>query len=106
CIATGAHRTVMSRSASFDETCGFNGALPTCEDYEMYLRIARGHPVLSHDRVVAEYRRHDAAMSMNPTRMLNGALGAFAGQRSFIEGKSDYLKAQQSGIRSMRRYAP
>jgi hypothetical protein len=33
-------------------------------------------------------------------------LGAFAGQRQFIEGKPDYLKAQQSGIRTMRRYAP
>jgi glycosyltransferase involved in cell wall biosynthesis len=102
----GMHATVMYRRAAFDEIGGFNDALPTCEDYEMYLRIARAHPVYSHDRVVAEYRRHDAAMSMDPTRMLNGALGAFAGQRSFIEGKPDYLKAQQSGIRSMRRYAP
>lgn len=102
----GMHATVMYRRAAFEAVGGFNSGLPTCEDYEMYLRIARGHPVHSHGQVVAEYRRHDAAMSMDPTRMLNGALSAFAGQRPFIEGKPDYLKAQQSGIRSMRRYAP
>ena len=72
----------------------------------MYLRIARGHVVHSHGRVIAEYRRHDAAMSMDPARMLNGALDAFAGQGRFIADKPEYVRAQRAGIRYMRRYAP
>ena len=102
----GMHATVMYRRTAFEAVGGFDSRLPTCEDYDMYLRIARGHPVHSHDRVVAEYRRHDAAMSMNPARMLSGALGAFAGQWTFIQDKPDYLRAQKSGIRTMWRYAP
>jgi glycosyltransferase involved in cell wall biosynthesis len=102
----GMHATVMYRRAALEKVGGFDSGLPTCEDYDMYLRIARGHPVHSHGRVIAEYRRHDAAMSMNPARMLYGALGAFAGQWRFIRDKPDYLRAQKSGIRSMWRYAP
>ena len=102
----GMHATVMYRRSAFESAGGFDSGLPTCEDYDMYLRVARDHPVHSHGRVVAEYRRHDAAMSMNPARMLNGALGAFAGQWTFIQDKPDYLRAQKSGIRTMWRYAP
>jgi hypothetical protein len=102
----GMHATVMYRRAVFESIGEFNRALPTCEDYDMYLRIARGHVVHSHGRVIAEYRRHDAAMSMDPARMLNGALDAFAGQSHFIADKPDYMRAQRTGIRYMRRYAP
>ena len=72
----------------------------------MYLRVARGHAVHSHGRVIAEYRRHDAAMSMDPARMLTGALDAFAGQSQYLAGRPDYLRAQREGIKGMRRYAP
>ena len=102
----GMHATVMYRRAIFESIGGFNRELATCEDYDMYLRIARGHAVHSHNRVVAEYRRHDSAMSMDPARMLRGALDAFAVQRHYIADKPDYVRAQKAGIRYMRRYAP
>ena len=96
----------MYRRAIFESIGEFDRKLPTCEDYDMYLRIARGHSVHSHNQVVAEYRRHDAAMSMDPERMLRGALDAFAGQSQYLAGRPDYLRAQREGIKSMRRYAP
>jgi glycosyltransferase involved in cell wall biosynthesis len=102
----GMHATVLYRCAIFDSIGGFNRDLASCEDYDMYLRIARGHAVHSHSRVVAEYRRHDAAMSMDPARMLRGALDAFAGQWRYIADKPDYVLAQRAGIKSMRRYSP
>lgn len=102
----GMHATVMYRRTVFESIGEFNRGLPACEDYDMYLRIARGHVVHSHDRVVAEYRRHAAAMSMEPARMLRGALGAFAGQWNHIADRPDYVRAQRAGIKSMRRYAP
>ena len=102
----GMHATVMYRRAIFDSIGEFNRRLASCEDYDMYLRIARGHVVHSHNRVVAEYRRHEAAMSMDPARMLGGALDAFAGQWQFIADNPDYLRAQRAGIRCMRGYAP
>ena len=85
----GMHATVMYRREIFESVGVFNRELATCEDYDMYLRIARGHAVHSHGRVIAEYRRHEAAMSMDPARMLNGALDAFAGQCHFIADKPD-----------------
>lgn len=102
----GMHATVMYRRNIFRSIGEFNRELATCEDYDMYLRIARGHVVHSHNRVVAEYRRHDAAMSMDPARMLRGALGAFAGQWHHIADKPDYLRAQRAGIKYMRGHAP
>lgn len=102
----GMHATVMYRRAIFDSVGVFDRSLPTCEDYDMYLRIARVHVVHSHNRVIAEYRRHDSAMSMDPARMLNGAVGALSGQRRYIADKPDYERAQRAGIKYMRRYAP
>ena len=102
----GMHATVMYRRVIFESVGEFNCGLTTCEDYDMYLRIARGHVVHSHSRVVAEYRRHGAAMSMDPARMLGGALDAFAGQWQFIADKPDFVRAQRAGIRYMRGYAP
>lgn len=101
----GMHATVMYRRAVLELAGGFDTTLVSCEDYDMYLRIARGHAVRSYDRVVAEYRRHAGAMSMDPARMLNGALGAFARQWRYIADNPDYVRAQREGIRCMRRYA-
>jgi hypothetical protein len=102
----GMHATVMYRRVIFESVGEFNCGLATCEDYDMYLRITRGHVVHSHSCVVAEYRRHGAAMSMDPARMLGGALAALAGQSQYIAGRPDYVRAQRAGIKGMRRYAP
>jgi glycosyltransferase involved in cell wall biosynthesis len=99
----GMHSTVMFRRAIFDEVGTFDTSLRSCEDYDLYLRITRRHPVARHDRLVAEYRRHDASMSVRAGRMLDTALDVLAAQRPYIHGSGHLLGACQAGIRGLRR---
>lgn len=101
----GMHATVMYRREIFDILGGFNPALRSCEDYDLYFRVARSYPVFHHDRVIAEYRRHDSSMSLSPGRMLKSALVTLRGQWGYIRGNPDYIRAYIAGIRSVRRSA-
>jgi len=69
----GMHATVMYNSNilkqySFDQT------LKTCEDYDLYLKVAKNHPVLHHGQIIAAYRLHTYNMSVNYSQMLKDAL--------------------------------
>ena len=99
----GMHATVMFRRAIFDEVGAFDTSLRSCEDYDLYMRITRRYPVARHDRLVAEYRRHDASMSVRAGRMLDTALDVLAAQRPFIHGNGRLIRACQAGIRGLRR---
>jgi len=99
----GMHSTVMFRRAIFDQVGTFDTSLRSCEDYDLYMRITRRYPVARHDRLVAEYRRHDASMSVRAGRMLDTALDVLAAQQPFIRGNARLLGACQAGIRSLRR---
>lgn len=98
------HATVMYRRAIFDEVGGFDPALRSCEDYDLYLRITRGHPVARHDEVVAEYRRHNDSMSIRAGRMLDTALTVLGSQWEHVQAEPQLARACQQGVRSMRRY--
>jgi glycosyltransferase involved in cell wall biosynthesis/SAM-dependent methyltransferase len=52
---------------------GFDVTLRRCEDYDIFLRISRNHPVANHRQTVAEYRRHGTNMSSNALEMLHWA---------------------------------
>jgi SAM-dependent methyltransferase len=96
---------------------GFDTSLPCCEDYELFMRIAKKLPIVSYDRLVAEYRTHGQNMSKNYPLMLKTALsvmekkgrdGAIAevcaaraeGQRFW---KSYYAEQQvENGLRLLR----
>lgn len=99
----GMHSTVMFRRAIFDDVGAFDTSLRSCEDYDLYMRITRRHPVARHDRLVAEYRRHDASMSVRAGRMLDTALDVLSAQQPFIRGNGRLLGACQAGIRGLRR---
>jgi glycosyltransferase involved in cell wall biosynthesis len=58
----GQHTTV-TRRACLDQVGGFDERLPSCEDWDMWLRTARRHRIAFVDRVVAMYRLHDASMT-------------------------------------------
>src|SRR5262249_19752764 len=66
----GMHGTVMYRRSIFEKVGGFNTRLRACEDYDMYLRIARISPIYCYDSVVAQYRHHSGNMSRNRVLML------------------------------------
>jgi glycosyltransferase involved in cell wall biosynthesis len=99
----GMHATVMYRRQIFDAVGGFSTSLRSCEDYEMYLRIVRKHGVTRHDRIVAEYRSHNASMSMDAGRMLRSVMTVLAGQWCYINGHPEQVRAYRTGIRSNRR---
>src|SRR5207247_2136053 len=66
----GMHAAVMYRRAALDAVRGFDPSLSLCEDYDLYLRLARRFSVCCHDEPVAEYRFHGGNMSQNSAAML------------------------------------
>lgn len=79
---------------------GFKRAFDAAADYDMYLHIARHHPVHDHGRVVAHYRKHDTNMSGNAGRMLRETLAVLRSQRPFLEGDQASLAAYDEGRRN------
>jgi glycosyltransferase involved in cell wall biosynthesis len=65
----GMHAAVMYRRSVFNEF-RFDESLRACEDYDLYLKIARKYPVVHHTKKLAAYRRHQHNMSGDTTMML------------------------------------
>jgi glycosyltransferase involved in cell wall biosynthesis len=93
------HATVMYRKAIFESVGEFNTSLRACEDYDLYLRIAARIPVYCHDKVIAEYRQHDANMSNNHQLMLKSAVSVLQSQQKYIKGRKECEKAYQAGMK-------
>ena len=95
------HATVMYRREVFDSVGGFDTSLKACEDYDLYLRIARNFPICFHDKVVAEYHQHGANMSYgDPELMLKSAGSALRSQWKYVKGNKRYEEAYKAGMRS------
>lgn len=82
----GMHATVMYRRQSLVAIGGFDVELTSCEDYDVYLRLARTAPSATHPEVVAEYRTYPGTMSANARRMYRNVQAARAKQRPHIVG--------------------
>ncbi len=72
------HATVTYRTAALREIGGFDTSLQSCEDYDVYLRLAQGYPIVSFDAIVAEYRQHTANMSRDRQAMRETVLAVHA----------------------------
>ncbi len=95
--------SVLFRRSVLDEVGGFDTGLRVAEDYELYLRIARNHPICCHSRVVAEYRLHQANASHNSELMLTMTLRVLGSQARYIRSDARRLFAFLEGIRTWRR---
>jgi hypothetical protein len=91
------HAAVVYRREVLDETQGFDPRLNALEDYDLYLRVTRTHPVVSHEQVVAQYRQHPAAMSRDMVNMLRMALFVLSEQRSRLAGRPGATEAYEAG---------
>ncbi|NTZ42339.1 glycosyltransferase [Altererythrobacter sp. SALINAS58] len=69
----GMHATVLYDRAKLLSAGGFDTRLRRCEDYDVYLRMSRLHPIASHSATVALYRIHGVNMSSNSSEMLRWA---------------------------------
>jgi glycosyltransferase involved in cell wall biosynthesis len=95
--------SVLYRREILEEVNGFDAALRECEDYDLYLRIARRWPVHCHDRVVAEYRWHGANVSRQRRRMLRSAMRVLHAQRDHVRGNPPREAACAAGVRNWQR---
>jgi glycosyltransferase involved in cell wall biosynthesis len=92
------HAAVVYRRAVLEETGGFDPRLSALEDYELYLRVTRTHPVACHDEVVAQYRRHSSAMSRDTLNMLRMALFVLREQRPYLAEHPGATEAYLAGL--------
>lgn len=70
----GMHGAVMYRREPLLAAGGFDQALRTVEDWDIYIRLVREHPVGWHDGIVANYRRHGNTITGDYDGMLRGGL--------------------------------
>lgn len=98
----GMHAAVMYRRSVFD-TFAFDTTLRACEDYDLYLKIARDHPIGHHTVKVAAYRRHGSSMSANALWMLSQVLHVHARRKQDLK-TGEELRAWRAGIRTWREY--
>jgi len=105
CVAM--HGTVMYRRQCLTAVGGFNAALQACEDYDLYLRLARLFPVRCSDELVAEYRIHSTNMSHNASTMLAAALEVLNAQRREVSARDAWSAAYSEGMANwVRFFAP
>ncbi|HUS97697.1 MAG TPA: glycosyltransferase [Hyphomicrobiaceae bacterium] len=93
----GMHATVLYRRDLLAEIGGFDVDLPACEDYDVYLRLARVHGVACDPSVVAEYRQHNSNMSANSKLMLSSVLCALEKQTPFAASNPAWIEALRTG---------
>jgi len=86
----GMHGTVMYRAWAFEKV-RYDTTLNACEDYDVYLKLARMHPVIHHTKIIAAYRIHDQNMSGNIPLMLETVLTVLQRQQPFL--KNDVERA-------------
>lgn len=100
CVAM--HATVMYRRDCLEEVGGFDARLRCCEDYELYLRLARRYRVAAGDERIAEYRRHGSNMSLNYPQMLDTMLGVMRRQLPHVDSNAKWRRALKKGIRDWK----
>lgn len=100
----GMHATVVYRRGAVEAAGGFDVATPSCEDYDLYLRIARSHPVCCHSELVAEYRQHGTNKSADPARMLRASMAVLDRQRKHAGTGAELESAWLAGRDYYRKY--
>jgi glycosyltransferase involved in cell wall biosynthesis len=99
----GMHGAVMYRRAAIESAGGFREHLRACEDYDLYLRLARDWPVLCHETCCAEYWHHEANMSRDPAFMLKSALRVLSDYREYAERRG-LLADYRAGVEGWKRH--
>lgn len=98
----GMHAAVMYRRMVF-ETFVYDTTLPACEDYDLYLKVARKYLVGSHTTKIAAYRRHGSNMSRDHVRMLRQVLMVHRLQVGCLKNEAE-KRAWRAGVKNWKRY--
>jgi glycosyltransferase involved in cell wall biosynthesis len=94
--------TVMFRKWVFN-SFQYDTSLKVCEDYDLFLKIARKYSAIQHDKVIAVYRIHDKNLSGNHIRMLETVLNVLEKQRNLVSGKRE-INALKNGYSNWNFY--
>jgi glycosyltransferase involved in cell wall biosynthesis len=89
---------VMYRREALAAAGGFDPGLRGCEDYDLYLRLARTAPVRHHAALIAEYRMHGGNTSWDLELMLRTALRVLRAQRRFVGRDGERSRAYRAGL--------
>lgn len=92
------HCTVLYRREALAALGGFAARFRACEDYEMFLRIARHAPIAYSPEILAEYRQHGTNMSSDRSMMLGYLLEMYETQRPHVRGNPAREAALARGI--------
>lgn len=92
------HCTVLYHRDTLLALGGFAAEFRACEDYEMFLRIARDHAIAYSPEVLAEYRQHDTNMSRDRSMMLGYLLRMYETQRPHVAHSRALRRALRRGI--------
>ena len=87
---------VMFRREALTRAGGFNELMSASADYDLYLHIARHHPVHDHGQVVA-FCRPRSIVHEGAASMLGETLEILRSQRPFLEGDAASLVAYAQG---------
>jgi glycosyltransferase involved in cell wall biosynthesis len=96
--------TAIFRREVFSLVGEFDRRVNPSADYDMYLRIARRFPIVTHDEVVADYRQHGANMSGNPTLMFASTMSVMRAQRPFVAVDVRLVAAYEDGVARWRAF--
>ncbi|MFC5269473.1 glycosyltransferase [Adhaeribacter terreus] len=81
----------------------FDTSLKNCEDYDLYLKVARKYPVYHHLDKIAAYRFHNTNMSGNVPAMLHGVLQIMDRQEPHLKTEAERT-ALKKGRRNWKNY--
>jgi cellulose synthase/poly-beta-1,6-N-acetylglucosamine synthase-like glycosyltransferase len=93
--------SIVYRRGAVEAVGGFDERLAGGDDYDLYLRLAHGHPIYCHGRVVTEYRRHGTNTTRDPGLVLASQLRVLKAQRPRLRNRRE-AAARRRGIRNTR----
>lgn len=96
--------SVIYRRKALQESGGFDVTLNSCEDYDVYLRLARAFDVAVFDDPVVLYRVHENSMSKNGKVMMSTVLEVMGRQKAHIENSDKLNVAFHAGLRRWKSY--
>lgn len=98
------HATVLYRRDALSAAGGYDADLRRCEDYDLYLRLARDGRIASHPELVAEYRWHDSNMSHDRRAMLGTVLAVHSRHHDAAAARPETRAAWHAGRRNWLSY--
>ncbi len=93
---------VMFRRFAFD-AIRYGTSLKACEDYDVYLKIARKHKVYHHNDKIACYHIYQSNMSANIPLMLKSALTVLKRQRKHLNSEKE-ISSYRKGLSVWQNY--